>query len=88
MAEWKEEAGDQLDRTARQTRLPGGEVHKLTANTFDPADGRRYRTSCTLTLTGAAGAMLTTRNVTCTWCREGRVAGSRTVTPAQLQDIT
>lgn len=68
---------DLLDQTARQVRLPGRVVHKLTFNSFDPELGRVYGTTCGVTLTGRQDATLTTREVGCTWCNTGRLKGSR-----------
>jgi len=59
---------DLLDTTARQVCLPGGIVHQLVADSFDPAAGRVYLTTCGCRLTGAQEAILTTRDVECANC--------------------
>lgn len=60
--------GDQLDRTARQVRIDGLVVHKLTGSAFHRPLGKQYRTACGKTLTAFAGAILTTRRVGCSEC--------------------
>jgi hypothetical protein len=60
---------DLLDRTARQVRLPGGTIHQVTGMPYTvPGMGRHYRTRCRRTLTGQAGAVLTTRKAGCELC--------------------
>lgn len=83
----REVRGDEITRTALQVRLPGRTVHKLTTSRFDRELGRVYGTTCGVTLTGREEALLTTREVGCTWCNTGRLRGSHA--DAQLlQDAT
>jgi len=60
---------DLLDRTARQVRLPGGEVHRMTSAVTAPNIGRAYRTGCARRLPATAGAVLTTAEVSCALCK-------------------
>lgn len=58
---------DELDRTARQVRIPTGVTHTLHAADSTQV-GRRYWTACGHLLLAANGAMLTTRDVDCGGC--------------------
>lgn len=75
-------ATDLLDRTARQVYMDrtresqSGTVHKLARADRNPNCGRIYRTRCHRILTAAAGAVLTTREVTCTECQGNRAVPS------------
>lgn len=60
---------DLLDRTARQVRLPGGTVHKLTRNDYNRNAGHIYKTRCGRTLAASIGAVLTTHEVACADCK-------------------
>lgn len=65
---------DQLDDDARQVRYDTPKnndkaVHKMVANLFQHASGRVYRTKCGRTMTASEKAILTTREVSCTFCR-------------------
>lgn len=71
IASWSE-AGDQIDRTARQVRLRQA-VHLLAGEPLSAPDGRRYRTRCGPTLTAAQGAVLTTVHANCWACVPGGV---------------
>ncbi len=62
---------DQLDRTARQVRLPDCVPHQLVAETFNSADGKVYLGRCGERLTAAQGAFLTTREAECRACKSG-----------------
>jgi hypothetical protein len=63
---------DLIDRTARQVRLPGGdEIHRMTGAATLKDTGRTYRTGCAQMLPASAGAVLTTRRVSCALCTAG-----------------
>ncbi len=75
---------DVLDLTARQVRIDsdaGHATHALLGQPHSTELGRQYRTVCNATLARIAGAILTTRAVTCSGCGKtslrGRAGGSR-----------
>lgn len=59
---------DELDRTARQVRLPGRFVHRLAEATAMHGLGRVYGADCGQVLLGSEGALLTTDDVDCPRC--------------------
>lgn len=61
---------DAIEQAARQVRILGREVHKLTEAITDPiVCRRRYKTRCNRYLYNDEGAALTTREATCSECR-------------------
>lgn len=74
---------DLIERTARQVRLPGGVPHRLKGQPYTvPQLGQHYRTGCGTTLTGQAGAMLTTHTATCTGCKNAKTVAAQLVEAA------
>lgn len=60
---------DQIERTANRVRLVNSkEVHALARRDSEPMSGLVYDTVCGELLFASAGAMLTTRPVTCEVC--------------------
>lgn len=65
---------DQLDRTAQQVRIDheNTAVHRVRHTWLDPWSGAIYQTACDETLSKIGGAILTTREVDCGSCLNGR----------------
>lgn len=61
---------DELSRTARQVRIPGGHIHRL-ATAGTASLGRYYMSDCDRTYWAVDGAVLTTAGVTCPHCGGG-----------------